>query len=60
MSKTTAKQELAKLSSGTLASLTGLRHMADIDAVLADMISAIDHADVSDCATWMDVWTRVQ
>ena len=60
MSKATAKKELAQLSSGTLARLTGLRNMADIDAVLADMISAIDHIDVSDCENWHDVWNRIQ
>ena len=60
MSKIEAKRELGRLSSGTLARMTGLRRFEDIDAVIADMISAIDHIDVSDCETWHDVWNRVE
>lgn len=60
MSKDEAKRELARLSSGTLGTLTGLRRYDELDAVLEDWLAQIDQIDVSDCDNWIDVWEEVK
>lgn len=55
-----AKRELAMLSSGTLGTLTGLRRYDEVDAVLETLRNRIDHIDVSDCKSWIDVYEKVK
>ena len=60
MSKDEAKRELARLSSGKLGTLTGLRRYDELDAVLENWLAQIDQIDVSDCDSWIDVWEKVK
>lgn len=60
MTKNEARQTLAMLSYGTLASLTGVKKYDELDDMLAAKLNVLEQTDVSECSKWQDVWRQLE
>lgn len=56
MTKKEARLALKTLTSGTLATLTGLKTYDQLDYMLDQKLDRLEHVDVSHCKNWIDVW----
>lgn len=61
MTNEEAVRELAIISYGSLANLTGLKTYSEIDAFMDPLFDMLlnGEVDVSKCETWVDVWNAV-
>jgi len=60
MTKKEARLALKTLTSGTLATLTGLKTYAQLDIKLDQLLRRVDSRDVTHCKNWVDVWDVVR
>lgn len=60
MNKTEALAQLKVLSSGTIATLTGLTNYDAQDSYMQQMYTLLETVDVEECRVWPDVWRALK